>query len=468
MNKNLRIISIIFSSFFIILISTLVYFLVFKSNYYKTHELNKRIYKEREKFIRGSIVDRDDNLIAYTDNGKRIYPYGDSFLHPVGYISKKYGISGLEASLDSYLKEPKGILDKIKIFFGADDIYYGSSVRLTLIADLQREIYNILGDFKGSVVLMNPSTGEIYALVSKPSFNPNDIDNIFEDLSKREDAPFYNRAINGKYPPGSIFKVITSVAALESINGVNKRIFEDKGFIYFNENERLYNQDKKAYNNITLKEAFINSSNVVFGNLSLELGNDKLNDFAERFYFNRDLNLKFLKDSKSYFPKLSKYEKGLIAQSGIGQGDVLITPLTMGIISSAVANKGVIVKPYIVKNILDSGFNIINKSEKVILGRAMSVKTSNTLTDYMKGVVNNNLSHIKGLVDIKAAGKTGTADHKKDNKDGVPHSIFIGFAPYDNPKISIATIIEEGGNGSGIASEISSKIMKRALELIKE
>lgn len=469
MNKNLRIVINIFSVFFLVVISSLVYFLVFKSNYYETHELNKRIYKERDKYIRGSILDRSGEVISYTDeeSRKRVYPYGEALLHPLGYFDNKYGVSGLEKTLDEYLREPRGVISRVQRFFDKEDNSYGCNVKLTIDRNIQKYAYDILGDRQGSVVLMNPKTGEIYALVSKPSFDPNYIKDLWEDVSKSDGSPFYNRAINGKYPPGSIFKVITSAAALESISGVSDRVFDDNGYISFNDQEKLYNQNKRAYNNVTLKEAFVNSSNVVFGSLSLELGNDKLKNYADRFYFNRSMNVEFLDVSKSYFPKLNKHEEGLIAQTGIGQGSILATPLTMATISSVIANKGTLKKPYIVCEILDSNFNIINKTRSRSLSKVISTKTSNKILDYMKSVVSNNLSHIKEFGEIKAAGKTGTADHKKNGVDGIPHSVFIGFAPYDNPKVAIATIIEEGGEGRGVASEISAKVMKYALEIVK-
>lgn len=469
LNKNLKIVLNIFSILFLIVISSLIYFLVFKSTYYETHELNRRLYKERDRYIRGSILDRNGEIIAYTDkeSKKRIYPYGESLLHPLGYFDVKYGLSGLEQTLDEYLREPSGVISKVRRFLNKENNNHGSDVKLTLDVDIQKYAYDILGDNKGAIVLMNPKTGEIYALVSKPSFDPNLIRELWDDISNSSNSPFYNRAINGQYPPGSIFKVITSASAIDNINGVLDRVFEDNGFISFNNDEKLYNQNRKAYDRITLKEAFVNSSNVVFGNFALELGNDKLRNYAERFYFNRSMSVEFLNISKSYFPKLNKNEEGLIAQTGIGQGSILSTPFMMATISSIIANKGMLKKPYIVSEILDSNSNIINKTRERNLSRVISIKTSNIILDYMKSVVSTNLSHIKEFSYIKAAGKTGTADHKKNGIDGIPHSVFVGFAPYDDPKVSIATIVEEGGEGRGVASEISAKVMYYALQVVK-
>ena len=471
MNKGLKVVFSIFSLLFFIVISSLVYFLVFKSEYYANHELNRRVFEERNKYIRGSILDRNGEVLSYTQKEdktqKRIYNYGEVFLHPLGYFHDRYGMSGIENYMDEYLREHQGIFSRIKNFFTRKEEIHGNDIKLTLNKDIQLYAYDILGNNKGAIVVMNPNTGEIYSLVSKPSFNPNYIDETWEEVVNDKNAPLYNRALNGKYPPGSTFKVITLVSAIENIKGVLTKRFKDDGFISFNENERLYNQNQKAYGEITLKEAFVKSSNVVFGNLSLEMGNSILKDCAEKFYFNKDLYLEGGSISKSYFPALNKNEIGLIAQSGIGQGSILSTPIQMCIVSSIVANGGVLKRPYMVSEILNNEKYILKKNKARTLYRVMKKNISNILKEYMREVVTINLSHISELNEIKAAGKTGTSDYKKDGVDGIPHSWFIGFAPYDNPKVSIAVIVEEGGEGSKIASEISGKIMKKSLEVLK-
>lgn len=468
MNKNLKIISFMFSFLFLVIISSLIYFLVFRSTYYANHSLNKRVSQERFKFIRGKILDRYGNVVAYTDEDteKRIYPYGEALLHPLGYSDIKYGMSGIENDMDKYLREPKGFISGIKSFFGYEDVR-GSDVKLTIDSQLQSYAYKSLGNNKGSIVVMNPKTGEIYALVSKPSFDPNKLNEIWNEVIMDDNAPLYNRAVNGKYPSGSTFKVITSASSIENIDDVLNRKFKDDGFIDFNGVDKLYNQNGRAFGELSLRDAFIRSSNVVFGNLALELGNSDLKKYAERFYFNKDINLRGLNVSNSYFPELNDYETGLIAQTGIGQGSILVTPLNLALISSAIANNGIMMRPYIVSEILNSYGNIINKSSSAILSNTIKRKTASIISSYMRGVIENNLLHISEFSSIKAAGKTGTADYKKGNEDGIPHSLFIGFAPYDNPKVSISVIIESGGEGRGIASEISSKVMKKAIELVE-
>ena len=216
-----------------------------------------------------------------------------------------------------------------------------------------------------------------------------------------------------------------------------------------------------------MKEAFVNSSNVVFGELAIELGNKLLKEYAEKFYFNKNIHIEGFSVSKSYFPELQSNEVGLIAQSGIGQGGVLSTPLIMAMMAGAVANNGILNNPYIISEILNYNLDIIKKNKPYVLSKVMEQDTSDILKDYMRGVVNENLSHIEEFLTINAAGKTGTADYKKNGIDGIPHSWFIGFAPYDNPIVAVSVIVEEGGEGRGIASYIAAKVMEKAINLLK-
>lgn len=468
MNKSIKVTCFLFSFVFLIIISSFVYFWVFKSEYYANHELNKRQFEYNSKYIRGKILDRNSEILVYTDeNQKRIYNYGEAFFHPIGYLSNKYGSAGIEKYLNDYLKKPNGFMINFKEFFKSNPKFLGNDIKLTLHKDIQKYAYNSLGNNKGSIVVMNPKTGEIYALVSKPSINPNNIDILWDQVSNSKDAPFYNRATNALYAPGSTFKILTSSASIEKNRDVVNREFIDEGYIAFNKWEKLSNQNQKVYGNLNLEKAFVKSSNVVFGNIALELGNDFLKKYVERFYFNKKLSIEGLDISTSKFPPLYSNEIGLIAQSGIGQGKVLVTPIGMAMVASAISNKGILKKPYIVSQVLDYNSYIVKKNNSYMISKTMKTQTADILKKYMRKVVIENLSNIKEFSYIDAAGKTGTSDHKKNGVDGIPHSWFVGFAPYDNPTVAIAVIIEEGGQGSGIASNIAAKVMNMSVNLLK-
>ncbi|MBU5226431.1 penicillin-binding protein 2 [Clostridium senegalense] len=317
--------------------------------------------------------------------------------------------------------------------------------------------YDALGDQKGSVVALNPKTGEVLAMVSKPTFNPNNLEEIWDELSQDEETPFLNRATAGLYAPGSTFKVVTAISAIENISDITTRTFQDDGVIYFNDTTSLENYDRIPHGSINLEQAFSVSSNVVFGTLAMELGNDKLKETAEKFYFNKEIPSSTLVLEDSSFPTYKKYEQGNIAQSGIGQSGVLASPMEMALIASTVANDGVMMEPNVVKEVVDPSGNKVSEVESKEIGEVISPETAQILQQYMRTVVTSGTATNANLWNVEVCGKTGTADH--DSGDKVPHSWFIGFAPYENPEIAFAVILEEGGNSSRNAAEVAKDML---------
>lgn len=461
-SENIKKVLLIFLIFFVAMISYINYIYLFKSDEYKDSVFNRRHQAERNKVLRGTIYDR--NMVALTKGEKtgefdqtREYVYGPKFANVLGYYDVVYGLSGLEKRFD---KDLSGRNDNsIKTYFNldSDETKVGNSIVTTLDANLQSAAFDALGENKGSVVALNPKTGEVMAMVSKPTFDPNDLKGQWEQLSNDLETPFLNRATAGLYAPGSTFKAVTLAAALEYIPGITDRTFEDNGVIYFNETSSLENYNRNAFGNIDLQTAFDVSSNVVFGTLAMEMGNDKLKSMAEKFYFNREIPSRTLVIEDSRFPTYKNYEKGNIAQSGIGQSGVLATPLEMALVASTVANNGVMMEPNIVKEIVKADGEKISEIEPKEAGTIISPEIAKTIQEYMRTVVVKGTAQNANLWGIQVAGKTGTADH--DSGDKVPHSWFIGFAPYDDPQIAFAVILEEGGNSPRNAAEVTKEIL---------
>ena len=311
---------------------------------------------------------------------------------------------------------------------------------------------------------LDPKTGEVLAMVSKPSYDPNNLDVAMAaaNAGTAENSPLINRAIGGLYPPGSTFKTITTSSALDNIAGVTSRTFQDNGKIQFNATQSLSNDSGEVNGPLDLKNAFLVSSNVVFGGLAQELGNAKLKATAEKFGFNNTIPSEGFSISKSKFPTLESYEAGMIAQSGIGQSSILATPMQMALVCSTIANDGVMMDPTLVKEVIDMNGKSVKKIASKKYGQIISSKDAATITDYMTSLVKkNNWPSFDG---INAAGKTGTADHlKADGTLDKPHSWFIGFAPADNPKIAVAVIVENGGYGAMSAAPIVGKVMSAAI-----
>lgn len=473
--NSVKKVMVVFLFFFVALISYIAYFQAFKAPELASQPGNKRLWAKRNEVIRGTIYDRDKNAltksaITGTLTQSREYIQGDLYSHALGYVSPKYDLYGLERSYDSELTSYSSVESGIRNFIqdfninslkesfknrGEEETKIGNGVITTLDTDIQRAAYNALGDRKGAAVALNPKTGEVLAMVSKPTFNPNDLDS---SMQITEGSPLLNRVTSGLYPPGSTFKTITTASALENLPNITNKIFEDNGKIVFNEKQSLPNAGGASYGNINLKTAFQVSSNVVFGTLAMDLGNDNLKKTAEDFGFNKTIPAEGFSITQSKFPKLEDYEKGMIAQSGIGQASIEATPIQMALVASTIANNGVMMKPKLVNEVVDMNGNTVKKIGDKKYAEVISKEDAGIITDYMVNLVNSNrnMYYFNGK---NVAGKTGTAE----NSSGKDHSWFIGFAPAENPQIAVAVIVENGGFGASVAAPVVGEIINAAL-----
>ena len=222
---------------------------------------------------------------------------------------------------------------------------------------------------------------------------------------------------------------------------------------------------KYVNGSIDLKDAFRVSSNVVFGTLAMELGNDKLKGTAEAYGFNNSIETNGFTLENSRFPTLKSSEKGSIAQTGIGQSSILATPMQMALVSSTIANNGKMMEPTLVSKVIDKDGNTVKTIDPKVLKQVISASNAATIKDYMKNLVdskvNGKWSYFSGT---DAAGKTGTADYNLPNgTPAKPHSWFIGFAPADNPQIAVAVIVENGGYGSTAAAQVAGSVIRTAV-----
>lgn len=467
-SNNIKKVFVVFLLCFVGIISYITYFEFYKAADVVKSPYNRRLWAIRNEVLRGTIYDR--NMIALTkserindETQKRTYTAGDLFAHALGYVDIKYGITGLERKYDTELMgaESVNLIQLIKNK-GKQEEKVGHNLKTTLDLNLQKAAYDLLGNNRGAVVALNPRTGEVLAMVSKPSFDPNNLSSTWDNLQKDEaNHPLINRATAGLYPPGSTFKTITAISALENIKGITTRRFEDKGKLVFNSKESMSNFNGEVLGNIDFKQAFSESSNVFFGSIGLELGNDKLKATAEKLFFNKNTPSDGITIENSKFPSYKNYEKGNMAQSAIGQAEVLATPMEMALVASTVANDGVMMKPFIVKQVMDSKGNPIKNIESQSNGQLISKDTAAAMRDLMRSVVTSGTGGAAEVSGLNVAGKTGTADHKESKN---PHAWFIGFAPYDNPQIAVAVIVEEGGVGGKVAAKIAGQVMKVALK----
>lgn len=473
-STNIKKVLIVYLFCFIGLISYITYFEIFSAPKLVGDQHNKRLWAIRNEVLRGTIYDRNMKALTQStrvseETQKIQYSDGDLFSHALGYVNIRYGITGLQYKYDEVLTSTE-IKDDILSFVTssftkgkAKTEKIGDGLRTTLDYNIQKKAYDRLGNNRGAVVVLSPKTGEILALVSKPTYNPNTLEEDWAAINSNKDRPLINRATAGLYPPGSTFKTITAISSLENIPNIMNRKFNDNGKIQFNSKESLSNFNGEVLGNIEFKQAYVYSSNVVFGTLGMELGNDKLKKTAEKFYFNKDISADGVTIENSMFPSLKKNEKGNIAQSAIGQSSVLATPMQMALVAGTIANNGVMMKPHLVNEILSSKGAVVKSISSESLGQIISPDVAKTMQDFMRQVVVDGTGVNASLSGVEVCGKTGTADHFDEGKEAPPHSWFIGFAPYKDPQIAVAVIVEDGGQGGVAAAGIAADVLKTAL-----
>lgn len=474
--RNIKMLLIFFSLSFLGIIVYLTYFSLYKSEKIALDVSNPRIRAEEEDILRGSILDRNGNKIAYsqrTEDGrqKRIYNKGEVYAHILGYSSYVYGKTGLELAYNNILlgKEYGGdvlevIFQGIKNGFKSND-RRGYDVKLSIDKEAQEAAYKMLGNDKGAVAAINPKTGEILALVSKPTFNPGLIDIKFEEYnSDNKGTPFVNRASKGYYAPGSVFKIVTAAAAIENKPQITDETFNCVGGLKIG-NYTLSDHGGTVHGKVSLNKAFRVSCNNAFGLIGIELGYDKLEDMAERFMFNKEIEVSDIHDSLNIRTGNIKIDdenmKALIAQDAIGQHRVTTNPLHMALITSAIANNGVMMKPYIVKEVRSSDGSIIEREKHEKLSTAVSRETADKIKGYMIETVKSGTATRAKITGVTVGGKTGSAENENHEET---HSWFTAFAPAEDPEIAVAVIVEEGGQGGKRAAEIAREVIKAYLK----
>jgi len=450
---------------FISLVIYISYFQIFIADKIVSNSYNKRQWINEENILRGEIADRRGTVLVKStkaDNGQiREYKYGPVYSHIIGYSSREYGKSGIEATYNKELLDLNDLdpIEDLKNIL-TDGESVGNNVVLTVDHNIQSYAYKLFGNRKGSAVLMNPKTGEIYSMISSPSFNPSTLKKDWEDIIANEDSPLLNRATMGLYAPGSIFKIITATAAIE--NDDTSGVYDCKGSITI-DGYVLKDYKGEAHGKVDLSEALAKSCNVAFSQIGLEVGADKLRETAERYMFNANIPFD-LKTAKSIFPGKVDSEPELGA-SAIGQGKVLVTPLNMVMVASAIGNQGEMVKPILVREIIDSNNRVLRKNKTEVLSRVTTPEIAEQIKSMMIDVVEKGTGKNAKIKNIQVAGKTGTAE----NETGKEHAWFIGFAPADDPIVAVAVVVESSGKTGGTeAAPIARDLMKKAIDILSK
>ncbi len=432
--------------------------------YYNVHkeEFINNSYSRQEtnltrRFLRGNIYDRNGELLAFSVlnpdmTQTRIYPFGSEFCHTVGY--SLMGKSGIEYN-ENYLLLKNGcnLIETIRSR-SEGSLPAGNSVYSTLDVNLTGIADSMLGDRRGAVMLTEVKTGRILVLVSHPGFDPNLVEENWESLiSDSERSALVNRSVTGLYPPGSTFKIFTALEYLREGHDTDNYSYNCTGK-YINGGYGITCFHGGSHGEIDFRTSFAKSCNSSFANIGMSLDKPAFSEELDRLMFNEDLPVLF-KNSK---PAISTYDISTDykqMQTSIGQGDTSVSPYHINMITMAIANNGLLMKPYIIEDVRNRDGDIIKKYSSEKVRTVMTAENAAFLSELMKAVVEEGTA--SGLQSTKytSAGKTGSAEY---NNLGDSHAWFTGFAPAEDPEIAVTVIIEKGGTGSSTAVPLAKAL----------
>ncbi len=417
---------------------------------------------------RGRILATDGTVLAATKGTTRTYPMGESLAQTLGYVSSRYGTSGIEDAYDRALTPADTTGDAVAqlqeiaaSFQGRSMVSRGADVITTIVPAIQDELWSRLSRYdRGAGVVLDPRTGAVLALASVPSYDPNTIDHDFASLNSDPSSPLLDRAIDGLYPPGSTFKIFTAASALDAGTVTMDSHFSDPGYLTVGD-FTLHNDETEATGYADLTTAFALSSNVDFAQIALKMGTDTFYDYLGKWGIGSSVDFQ-LPAETDRVPDKASIVPGELAQMGFGQGALLMTPLRMALVASTIANGGNVPRPYIVRQIVRNG-NVASVSDAGTLASPVSADTAANVKNMMVAVVQRGTGTVARLPNVAVAGKTGTAT----NPHGRAHSWFVCFAPADNPRVAVAVIVENAGYGADVAAPIAREVLRTALERLK-
>lgn len=452
-------------SFFILSLG-LVYWQVVEAGSLQKNPANRRLILLEQRVQRGGIFDRNGEVLAKTDNisGKmtRIYPKGDMFEPLLGYSTVRHGAAGLEGALADWLlgvRDPSPLQQVQQAFAQPRQ---GDDVVLTLDSRLQSTAYEALHGTKGAVVAFDPNNGDVLALVSQPGFNPNDLEANWNEIKGHPGSPLMNRAFS-LYPPGSTMKVVTSASLFRA--GLNTGdLFNCTGTAIIN-GQIISEQNGKAHGWVNYNMALADSCNTYFASSEVRAGDQSFLNAVKLFGFGQDILFELaLPHSRitntAEIP--AALDANLLAASAFGQGQVMISPFHMALITAGIANHGVIMTPHIVDRVLDSEQAVVYAHKPEPWLTALHKEEADRIKSAMITAVTDGTAAPGALPDVQVAAKTGSAEPGGD----VPtHAWYIAFAPADAPRIAVAVFVENGGTGGGTAAPVAQKVIQRALSL---
>lgn len=447
-----------FSLLFFMMAGYLAYYLAIESESTINNSYNHRQDEFVEHIVRGSIFAADGSVLAETvtsDDGteSRNYPYGNVFAHVVGYNT--HGKSGIESLMNfNLLRSNIAAFDYLSN--EVKDIKNpGDNVWTTLEPEIQQVCYDALGNHDGAVVIMDASNGQVLGMVSKPDYDPNSIDDMWDEINGGGSSVLLNRATDGLYPPGSVFKILTTLEYVkenmdfESYHYTCTSVIKGDDFYIQCHNLEVHGEED-------LKESFAESCNTSYVNLGLTLDMAGYRKTVESMLFNRTLPVAF-PTAESSFDLTAEDSVFTKAQTVIGQGTTLVTPVHMAMIASAIANDGELMKPYLVTKVVSDDGKTVQEYNPESAGHLMTKNEAAVLQEFMRETVISGTASNLNSDDYTAYGKTGTAQFGSETNN---HFWFAGFVEKDGKTYAISVVVEDEEAYSNQAVSVVKEIFQ--------
>lgn len=464
MMKGLRRVALGMALSFFILSLGLVYWQVAQADSLLENPANPRLLLMESRVQRGGIFDRNGEVLAQSKlvGGKtvRVYPQGKVDEPLLGYATLQHGSAGLEAGLADWLLAIKDPTPAQQLQQTFELPRQGDDVVLTLDSKIQQIAYNGLKGKKGAAVAIDPRTGQILALVSEPSFDPNTLNKNWQEISRPGSTELLNNAFS-LFPPGSVMKVVTSEALFRA--GINtSELYDDTGSTVIN-GQIIPDENNVGHGWVNYNLALAYSCNPYFATYAVKAGQQNFLAAAKAYGFGQQIPFVLpVPDSRiTNSPEVpNQLSTNLLAASAFGQGQVMVSPFYMALVTAGIANHGVIMTPYIIDRVLDSKQNILYEAQPKPWLTPISKADADKITSAMVTAVNEGTAAPGALPNVQVAAKTGSAE---PGGNAQTHAWYIAFAPAENPQIAVAVLVEHGGAGGVASAPIARQMIQEAL-----
>ncbi len=469
---NIRALTLTIAVAFLVTSLGVGYWTLVSGDELSTDPYNPRLVAAIRDRPRGFITDASGATLvasAQTNSGyQRVYK-DKTLAHVTGYASFQFGASGIEAAYAESLvgQDPGDPLSQWRARYLREHAPPGSVV-LGIDPKVQQAAVAALGNRRGAIVAIDPRNGAILASASWPQYDASLISDpateeaAWKQVNEDPDRPLINRATQGLYPPGSTFKIITGAAALESGFDPNAKVRVDDPWqadkswgTYF------VRSSSRAHADYTMADAFRLSENIYFAKVGLQLGGQKIAEYAQRFGIGNPTRCD-IPAGKGQLSRTGQLDRPtLIADTSYGQGELLVSPLQMALVAASIGMGGVMPTPHYATEVRDAQGHAIRVIAPGPIGQVIRLETAKALTAMLVGAVNGPgaFAFAAKIPGTSVAGKTGSAE----NPSGAPHGWFVGFAPAEAPTVAVAILLENSPRGGEDAAPLGGRVMQAAL-----